>query len=94
MHVSRLTARALGYLRSRLLDLEGTHPNAGPAVAPRCSRLDCYRHPGRLVQQSRRVGDQSVGLCNACRFMSASRGRYGRVHDSPSEKALRRLLAW
>jgi RNA polymerase sigma-B factor len=34
MHVSRLTARALGYLRSRLLDLEGTHPNAGPAVAP------------------------------------------------------------
>ncbi len=27
MHVSRLTARALGYLRSHLLDLEGAHPN-------------------------------------------------------------------
>ena len=34
MHVSRLIAHALGYLRSRLLDLEGTHPSAGPAVAP------------------------------------------------------------
>ena len=34
MHVSRLIAHALSYLRSRLLDLEGTHPNAGPAVAP------------------------------------------------------------
>jgi RNA polymerase sigma-B factor len=34
MHVSRLIARALGYLRSHLLDLEGTHPSAGPAVAP------------------------------------------------------------
>jgi RNA polymerase sigma-B factor len=29
MHVSRLIAHALGYLRSHLLDLEGTHPNAG-----------------------------------------------------------------
>jgi RNA polymerase sigma-B factor len=35
MHVSRLIARALGYLRSHLLDLEGTHPSTGPAVAPR-----------------------------------------------------------
>jgi RNA polymerase sigma-B factor len=34
MHVSRLIAHALGYLRSRLLDLEGTRANAGPAVAP------------------------------------------------------------
>jgi DNA-directed RNA polymerase specialized sigma subunit len=34
MHVSRLRAHALGYLRSRLLDPEGTHANAGPAVAP------------------------------------------------------------
>ena len=34
MHVSRLTAHALGYLRSHLLDLEGTHPSTGPAVAP------------------------------------------------------------
>jgi RNA polymerase sigma-B factor len=34
MHVSRLRAHALGYLRSRLLDPEGTHLNAGPAVAP------------------------------------------------------------
>jgi RNA polymerase sigma-B factor len=32
MHVSRLLARALGYLRSHLLDLEGTHPGAGPAA--------------------------------------------------------------
>ena len=34
MQVSRLIARALGYLRSHLLDLEDTHPSAGPAVAP------------------------------------------------------------
>ncbi|HYV81276.1 MAG TPA: sigma factor-like helix-turn-helix DNA-binding protein, partial [Streptosporangiaceae bacterium] len=34
MHVSRLRAHALGYLRSHLLDLEGTHPSTGPAVAP------------------------------------------------------------
>jgi RNA polymerase sigma-B factor len=34
MQVSRLIARALGYLRSHLLDLEDSHPNAGPAVAP------------------------------------------------------------
>ena len=34
MHVSRLTAHALGYLRSHLLDLEETHPGAGPAAAP------------------------------------------------------------
>ena len=34
MHVSRLRAHALGYLRSRLLDLEGTRAGSGPAVAP------------------------------------------------------------
>jgi RNA polymerase sigma-B factor len=34
MHVSRLITHALGYLRSRLLDLEGTRASAGPAVAP------------------------------------------------------------
>jgi RNA polymerase sigma-B factor len=34
MHVSRLRAHALGYLRSRLLDLEGTRASAGPVVAP------------------------------------------------------------
>jgi RNA polymerase sigma-B factor len=34
MHVSRLIAHALGYLRSRVLDLEGTRADAGPAVAP------------------------------------------------------------
>jgi RNA polymerase sigma-B factor len=34
MQVSRLIARSLGYLRSHLLDLEDTHPSAGPAVAP------------------------------------------------------------
>jgi RNA polymerase sigma-B factor len=34
MHVSRLRTHALGYLRSRLLDLEGTRANAGPALAP------------------------------------------------------------
>ena len=33
MHVSRLRTHALDYLRSRLLDLEGTHANAGPALA-------------------------------------------------------------
>ena len=32
MHVSRLIARALGYLRAHLLDLEDTHPSAGPAA--------------------------------------------------------------
>jgi RNA polymerase sigma-B factor len=35
MQVSRLIARALGYLRSQLLDLEVTHPSAGLAVASR-----------------------------------------------------------
>ena len=35
MHVSRLIAHALGYLRSHLLDLEERHPSTGPAVAPR-----------------------------------------------------------
>ncbi len=35
MHVSRLRTHALGYLRSRLLDLKGTRANAGPALAPR-----------------------------------------------------------
>jgi RNA polymerase sigma-B factor len=34
MHVSRLRTHALGYLRSRLLDLEGTRASAGPTVAP------------------------------------------------------------
>lgn len=34
MHVSRLRAHALGYLRSRLLDLEGWGAAAGPAAAP------------------------------------------------------------
>jgi RNA polymerase sigma-B factor len=34
MHVSRLRTHALGYLRSRLLDLEGTRAYAGPALAP------------------------------------------------------------
>jgi hypothetical protein len=34
MHVSRLRTHALGYLRSRLLDLEGTRAHAGPASAP------------------------------------------------------------
>ncbi len=33
MQVSRLIARALGYLRSHLLDLEDSHPSAGPAAA-------------------------------------------------------------
>ncbi len=33
MHVSRLRTHALGYLRSRLLDLEGTRAEAGPALA-------------------------------------------------------------
>jgi RNA polymerase sigma-B factor len=32
MHVSRLRTRALGYLRSRLLDLEEAHPDTGPAA--------------------------------------------------------------
>ena len=34
MHVSRLRAHVLGYLRSRLLDLEGTRAYAGPVLAP------------------------------------------------------------
>ena len=34
MHVSRLRTHALGYLRSRLLNLEGTRADAGPALAP------------------------------------------------------------
>jgi RNA polymerase sigma-B factor len=35
MHVSRLRAHALGHLRSRLLELEGTRAYAGPALASR-----------------------------------------------------------
>jgi RNA polymerase sigma-B factor len=34
MQVSRLIARALGYLRSHLLDLEDTHPSAGRDAGP------------------------------------------------------------
>ena len=37
MQVSRLIARALGYLRSHLLDLEVTHPGPGPGRSPRSS---------------------------------------------------------
>ncbi len=35
MHVSRPRTHALGYLRLRLLDLDGTRANARPALAPR-----------------------------------------------------------
>jgi hypothetical protein len=35
MRVSRLRTHALGYLRLRLLDLDGTRANARPALAPR-----------------------------------------------------------
>jgi hypothetical protein len=34
LHVSRLRTHALAYLRSRLLDLDGTRAYAGPALAP------------------------------------------------------------
>ena len=37
MHVSRLCTHAPGYLRSRLLDLEGPRADAGPALAPQPS---------------------------------------------------------
>jgi len=39
MHVSRLRAHALGYLRSRLLDPEGTSAAKGPCVAAGANRL-------------------------------------------------------
>src|SRR3984893_5343483 len=39
MHVSRLRAHALGYLRSRLLDPEGTSVAKGPCVAAGANRL-------------------------------------------------------
>ena len=39
MHVSRLRAHALGYLRSRLLDPEGTSAAKGPCVATGANRL-------------------------------------------------------
>jgi RNA polymerase sigma-B factor len=39
MHVSRLRAHALGYLRSRLLDQEGTSAAKGPCVATDANRL-------------------------------------------------------
>ncbi len=69
MHVSRLIARALGYLRSRLLDLEVTHPSAGPVVAPQppkghepatgadhlCGGLPLLQ-PGRIAGASPRSG--------------------------------------
>jgi RNA polymerase sigma-B factor len=44
MHVSRLTAHALGYLRSRLLDLEGTRASTGvPASGPDCRGIPAIR---------------------------------------------------
>jgi hypothetical protein len=47
MHVSRLRTRALGYLRSRLLDLEETHPDTGPAARrpanPAANRVQTIR---------------------------------------------------
>jgi hypothetical protein len=44
MHVSRLRAHALGYLRSRLLDPEGTSAAKGPCVATGAHRL-CGKSP-------------------------------------------------
>jgi RNA polymerase sigma-B factor len=54
MHVSRLIARALGYLRSHLLDLEDTHPSAGPAAEP-------PQGPGKSAEpaQSARQGERN-----------------------------------
>jgi RNA polymerase sigma-B factor len=44
MHVSRLRAHALGYLRSRLLDLEGTRASTGvPASGPDCRGIPAIR---------------------------------------------------
>ena len=41
MHVSRLRTHALGYLRLRLLDLDGTRPTPRPALAPRSPAGPC-----------------------------------------------------
>ena len=41
MHVSRLRTRALGHLRSRLLDLEEAHPDTGPAAPGQPPRVAC-----------------------------------------------------
>jgi Sigma-70, region 4 len=43
MQVSRLIARALGYLRSHLLDLEVPHPSAGPVTPSLAAAADAGR---------------------------------------------------
>jgi sigma-70-like protein len=65
MHVSRLRAHALGYLRSRVLDLEGTRANAGPAVAPQApkgheSAIGADRLCGGLPRGTAGPGNNSV----------------------------------
>ena len=58
MHVSRLRTHALGYLRSRLLDLEGTRANAGPALA---TQPPASRAPA--ISASRLYGGRQAWSC-------------------------------
>jgi hypothetical protein len=66
MHVSRLRAHALGYLRSRLLDLqEHSVADAGPAAAPQPpkdhqSAIGADRLCGGLPRGTAGPGDNSV----------------------------------
>ena len=55
MHVSRLRAHALGYLRSRLLDLEGTSAVNEPCVVAAGANRLCGRLAGMELASSGRA---------------------------------------
>ena len=64
MHVSRLRTHALGYLRSRLLDLEGTRANAGPALA---TQPPASRAPAISASRHTEVGRHGVASASLFR---------------------------
>jgi RNA polymerase sigma-B factor len=66
MHVSRLIAHALGYLRSRMLDLEGTRATAGPAVAPQPPKgHESAIGADRLCTRRGRISGTAIHLADA-----------------------------
>jgi hypothetical protein len=58
MHVSRLCTHALGYLRLRLLDLDGARANARPALAPRSPA-----GPASVTSANRLYGGRRAWSC-------------------------------
>jgi RNA polymerase sigma-B factor len=64
MQVSRLRSHALGYLRSRLLDLEGTSAAKGPCVVATGANRLCRRPAGMELRQLR------ISLAQGCRKYS------------------------